>query len=139
MEAARLKNKLTIGRLARLAGVHVETIRYYQRLGLLRAPPRPPGRVREYGERDVGQLKFILRAKECGFTLSDIARLNLHFGQCDCVAMRALTEERLKKVEERLRILRKSRRILKNMLDGCNRNCQSCPLGTLAGHDTAKN
>ena len=60
---------LTIGRLALAADVHVETVRYYQRVGLLREPERPLGGVRRYGQPDVTRLQFIRRAKTMGFSL----------------------------------------------------------------------
>jgi DNA-binding transcriptional MerR regulator len=65
----------TVGRLADLAGVNVETVRYYERRGLLPAPPRTEAGYRRYGEDDVWRLRFIRRAKDLGFTLSEVAEL----------------------------------------------------------------
>ncbi|HEX6218677.1 MAG TPA: MerR family transcriptional regulator, partial [Sphingomicrobium sp.] len=59
----KARTKDTIGRLARAAGVGVETVRYYQRRGLIAEPPRPPGEVRRYGEDDVRRLRFIRSAQ----------------------------------------------------------------------------
>ncbi len=67
--------RLTIGRLARAAGVHVETVRYYQRRGLISVPPRPTGSVRHYPQTAVGQLRFIKRAQDIGFSLAEIKQL----------------------------------------------------------------
>src|SRR3989442_12032960 len=67
--------RLTIGRLARTAGVHVETVRYYQRRGLIAVPPRPTGSVRHYPQTAVGQLRFIKRAQDIGFSLAEIKQL----------------------------------------------------------------
>src|SRR3954468_24758812 len=69
------KNSDTIGGLAKAAGVGVETIRYYQRRGLLTEPARPPGEVRRYGEGDVKRLRFIRSAQAAGFTLNEISEL----------------------------------------------------------------
>ena len=66
---------LTISQLAHEAGVHVETIRYYERRGLLREPPRTPAGYRQYSTADLGRLQFIARAKQLGFTLAEVARL----------------------------------------------------------------
>jgi DNA-binding transcriptional MerR regulator len=64
---------LSIGQLAKAAGVHVETVRYYERRGLLAEPPRTAAGYRQYGEADVWRLEFIGRAKRLGFTLAEIA------------------------------------------------------------------
>ena len=66
---------LTIGRVARLAGVGVETVRFYERQGLLKNPPRKLSGYREYDEDVVAQLRFIRRAKQLGFTLKEIKEL----------------------------------------------------------------
>jgi MerR family copper efflux transcriptional regulator len=66
---------LSIGQLAREAGVHIETIRYYERRGLLPEPPRSEAGYRQYSASDVWRLQFIGRAKRLGFTLNEIAEL----------------------------------------------------------------
>ncbi len=66
---------LTISQLAHEAGVHVETVRYYERRGLLREPPRTPAGYRQYSTADLRRLQFIARAKLLGFTLAEVARL----------------------------------------------------------------
>lgn len=63
---------MTIGRLAKAADVHIETIRYYQRRGLLPEPERPQRGVRRYGEADVSRLRFIRRAQAAGFRLDEL-------------------------------------------------------------------
>jgi MerR family mercuric resistance operon transcriptional regulator len=75
---------MTISRLAAAAGVHVETVRYYQRRGLLPEPERPMGSVRRYGPDDVGRLQFIRRAQAMGFSLDEIAGLLEVKGQRAC-------------------------------------------------------
>jgi DNA-binding transcriptional MerR regulator len=66
---------LTIGELARQADVNVETVRYYERRGLLPEPPRTPSGYRQYGAQDLWRLQFIARAKQLWFTLAEIADL----------------------------------------------------------------
>src|SRR6267154_5774008 len=66
---------LTIGRLARAAGVNVESVRYYQRRGLVAEPERPQNSVRRYSEDSVKRIRFIKRAQDLGFTLAEIANL----------------------------------------------------------------
>jgi DNA-binding transcriptional MerR regulator len=68
-------DSLTISQLAHEAGVHVETVRYYERRGLLREPPRTPAGYRQYSSADLWRLQFIARAKQLGFTLAEVARL----------------------------------------------------------------
>ena len=65
----------TIGRLAAAAGVNVETIRYYERRGLLTPPPRSPAGYRQYSDEALWRLNFIARAKSLGFTLSEVDQL----------------------------------------------------------------
>ena len=62
-----MSESLTIGGLAKAAGVHVETVRYYQRRGLLREPARPLNGIRRYAAADVSRLRFIKHAQESGF------------------------------------------------------------------------
>ena len=67
--------QMTIGKLAQASGVHVETIRYYQRRRLLTEPPKPAAGVRRYGSDAVARVRFIKRAQELGFSLAEIERL----------------------------------------------------------------
>ena len=70
-----MRTELTIGQLATAAGVNVETIRYYQRLGLLDEPEKPAGGHRRYPAEQVKRLRFIKRAQALGFTLTEVAAL----------------------------------------------------------------
>ena len=67
--------KLTIGGVATAAGVNVETIRYYQRRGLVEEPAKSPGGCRSYSTEIVKRIRFIKRAQALGFTLEDVARI----------------------------------------------------------------
>lgn len=122
--------KLTIGRLARAAGVGVTTVRYYQRRGLMREPKKPAsGRFRSYSEQDLQQLLLIKHSKELGFTLAEISRLMTHVEEDDCHAVRNLAKEKLEKVKTQIRALNTRGRALKVMLKECSKDCSStCPL-----------
>jgi MerR family transcriptional regulator, mercuric resistance operon regulatory protein len=103
--------QMTIGRLAAAAGVHVETIRYYQRRGLLPEPKRPAGGVRRYGEDAAARLRFIKRAQDIGFTLDEVAELlKLERG---CRDAHDLAAAKLVGVERRLADLKRIRKTLR--------------------------
>mgnify|MGYP003136621934 FL=1 len=68
-------NSLTIGGLAKAANVSVETIRYYQRRGLIPEPQRPPGGIRRYGATEIDRLMFVKTAQQLGFSLNEIGDL----------------------------------------------------------------
>jgi MerR family mercuric resistance operon transcriptional regulator len=120
----------TIARLAAAAGVHVETIRYYQRLGLVPEPPRPLGGIRRYTEADADRLRFIKRAQAMGFTLAEIVSLLNLQKRRSCHATRELAATRLRLVDARIRELRDLRKELAGLIAGCDANTQdaSCPV-----------
>ena len=123
-------SQMTIGTLARVAGVHVETIRYYQRCGLLAAPPRPLRGIRRYGSDAVARLRFIKRAQELGFSLAETGRLlALQEGQ-SCDAARTLAAEKLAAVDDRLSDLGRMRAVLADLIGRCDAGlCKvSCPI-----------
>ncbi len=120
----------TIGRLARAAGVNVETVRFYHRRGLLPLPGRAYGAVRRYGEESLARLRFIRRAQQLGFTLDEVASLlQLNDGQ-NCRAARALGERKLAVVEARLRDLAALRSELISLVRKCRTTSGRvrCPL-----------
>lgn len=126
----------TIGRLARAAGVNIETIRYYQRRGLLATPRRPLRGVRRYPEETLARLRFIKRAQELGFTLREIAEL-LKLGDGSCRETRAIAEHRLADIETRLRDLQSMRAALDKLIRSCRAGNQSaCPIIASLEHDT---
>jgi MerR family transcriptional regulator, mercuric resistance operon regulatory protein len=117
----------TIGRLAGAVGVNVETVRYYQRRGLLSAPSRMTGRFRRYTDTDVERLRFIKRAQSTGFTLAEIETLLSLRESQSCADTRALAARKLAVVEERLRDLRRLRIELKEWIDLCDHNPIDAP------------
>ena len=102
---------LTIAKLAKAGGVGVETIRYYQRRGLLPEPPRA-GAIRRYGPDDVRRLLFIRRAQAAGFTLETIAELLALDSSEDRARVRALAAERLAALEAKIAELEAARAAL---------------------------
>jgi len=118
---------LTIGRLARAAGVHVETIRYYQRRGLIAEPRRPSGGVRRYGLEAQARLRFVKRAQDLGFTLEEVKAL-LKLGETpNCRGARTLAAAKLQLVESRIHHLGRMREALRSLIRQCDsggkRNC----------------
>jgi MerR family mercuric resistance operon transcriptional regulator len=122
---------LTIGALAQASGVHLETIRYYQRLGLVPQPARPAGSVRRYDARAVARLRFIRRAQQLGFSLDEVGQLlALDDGGRQCGATRRLAEARLAEVEAKLAALARMRRELKRLIAECSgaTRAPACPI-----------
>ena len=120
----------TIARLAGVAGVHIETIRYYQRLKLVPEPPRPLGSVRRYSEADAERLRFIKRAQVMGFTLEEIRSLIALQARRSCRATRDLAATKLSLVDARIRELRNLRKELAGLIAGCDANTKDteCPV-----------
>jgi MerR family transcriptional regulator, mercuric resistance operon regulatory protein len=122
--------ELPIGALAEAADVNVETIRYYQRRGLVEEPNKPPGGHRRYSASAVKRVVFIKRAQQLGFTLEEVkALLRLEDGQ-SCAETRTLAEHKLVMIEERLADLNRMRRLLKTLINECakGKRPRSCPI-----------
>lgn len=111
---------LTIGTVAAAAGVGVETIRFYQRKGLLEEPDRPVGGIRRYGVRDVTRVGFIKSAQRLGFSLDEVAGLLVLEDGTHCDEARALAEAKLVEVRHRLAALRGIERALRAMIEECD-------------------
>jgi MerR family mercuric resistance operon transcriptional regulator len=109
---------MTIARLAAAGGVGVETVRYYQRRGLLAEPPRA-GAVRRYGRQDLRRLLFIRRAQSAGFTLDEIKELLALDSTDDRPRVRALAAERLKALESKIAELETARTALTRLSRAC--------------------
>ncbi len=85
---------LTIGAFAKAAGVNVETIRFYQRKGLLPEPDKPYGSIRRYGEADVARVRFVKSAQRLGFSLDEVAGLLRLDDGAHCDEARVLAEQK---------------------------------------------
>ena len=120
---------LTIGGLAKQAGVNVETIRYYQRRGLLDEPARPAGGIRRYGEVTAARIGFIKRAQEIGFSLDEVKellRLELTPG---CHDAREIAAKKLALVDARIADLQRVRKVLGGLISECKAGGErSCPI-----------
>lgn len=121
---------LTISQLAKQANVNVETVRYYQRRGLLTEPEKPPGGHRRYTQDEVSRLKFIRRAQVLGFTLDEITNL-LHLDGADCCAdTHDLAVAKLALIDEKIAGLTAMRQALAGLVQQCERSVDriACPI-----------
>ncbi|MBI3127680.1 MAG: heavy metal-responsive transcriptional regulator [Candidatus Tectomicrobia bacterium] len=126
------KRPLTIGALARCAGVHVETVRYYERRGLIERPGERRGAFRVYPPEAVGRLSAIKRAQALGFSLEEIrGLLELRLrdrARCGDVLGRA--ERKVAEIDEKIRALQRVRRELRALADACRKDAPAslCPV-----------
>lgn len=120
----------SIGALAQAAGVGVETVRFYQREGLLPEPTKDYGRIRRYGEPDVERLRFIKSAQRLGFTLIEVAGLLKLEDGAHCGEARLLAEQKLADARAKLADLRKIESALIALVKNCcaSEGTLSCPL-----------
>lgn len=127
-----MPTEMLIGELAEAAGVGVETIRFYEREGLLPEPPRNDAGYRMYDTEAVRRVLFIRKAKDLGFTLSetkDLLELRVSdTSACDDVAERA--RRKIATVEERIRELSRVRRVLHDLVESCAAQAETsdCPI-----------
>lgn len=123
------QERLTIGRLAKSAGVNVETVRYYQRRGLLPVPAVPCG-IRRYSEDSLRRLRFIKRAQRMGFTLGEIAELLALGGDDSCPVACGVAQRRLADIERKIADLAAMRQALQSLVAECHENDHGsrCPL-----------
>lgn len=125
-------NALTIGLVARQAGVGVETIRFYERSGLLKEPPRNTSGYRKYSEDAVHRVMFIRRAKELGFSLKEIVDLLSLRVDADtsCADVKARAETKIAGIQDRIRELQRMRRALTKLAASCRGSgpASECPI-----------
>jgi len=121
---------LSIGELAKSAGVNVETVRYYQRRGLLEEPRKPQGGHRRYPVAAARRIGFIKRAQQLGFTLEEVEGLLLLEDGQSCGATRELAARKLETVEARIRDLARMRRLLRGLIGECEngKRPRCCPI-----------
>jgi MerR family mercuric resistance operon transcriptional regulator len=123
------KNSDTIGALARAGGVGVETVRYYQRRGLLPEPARPHGEVRRYGPTDLRRLKFIRSAQAAGFTLNEIGELIELSVSDDRARARELAQARVDALDAKIKELQEAREALAGLAGACaKKRTGPCPI-----------
>lgn len=125
---------ITRGKLAKLTGCNAETIRYYEKSGLLADPRRSASGYRIYGEEHVKALRFILRAKDLGFSTDRIRGfLNLSFdrNQHTRAEVKDLTEQHISDVSEKIRDLERLKKRLSEIsshCDGSGKSAETCPI-----------
>jgi len=126
LKSATSRSGITVGRLAETAGVNVETIRYYQRIGLLPLPKRNYGRIRRYSADDLMRVRFIRRSQALGFSLDEVALLlGLSDGK-HCAETKALAQRKLAMVEEKIADLAAIQRALKGLVTQCAKGSRGC-------------
>ena len=123
-------DNLSIGAFAEAAGVNVETIRFYQRRGLLPEPDRPYGSIRRYGEADVARVRFVKSAQRLGFSLDEVDGLLTLDDGAHCDEARQLAEHKLIDVRSKLADLLRIESVLATLVDDCcaSHGTVSCPL-----------
>ena len=124
--------KLTTGRVAQLGGVNLETIRYYERRGLLQKPPRTEAGYRQFSPETAQRLRFIKRAKELGFSLDEIGELLTLRVQPKQKRgdVRTRAEAKIADIENKIETLAAMKTVLRNLVDQCE-HCASddeCPI-----------
>ncbi len=121
---------MKIGALAEKSGVHVETIRYYQTLGLMPRPARAHGSVRRYGEEAASRLRFIKRAQGLGFSLDEVKLLlDLSVGE-HCAETRTFARQKKRLVEKKIEGLRAIQAALDKLVRACGTGTKGrgCPI-----------
>lgn len=119
----------TISKLAKELGINVETIRFYERIGLIDQPSKPTTGYRHYSDQILDRIRFIKRAQELGFTLEEVTNL-LVLNDQPCDKVQKLAEKKLSTVRVKIKDLRKLETALDNLLDECRSNDDSshCPV-----------
>ena len=115
--------ELTIGKLSNQTGVKIETIRYYEKIGLVPPPPRKQGGHRIYNDDLAQRLRFIRRSRELGFSLDDIrALLGLEDKKPSCAQVYDISTEHLSEIRKKIADLKKLEKSLSAMAKKCDRN-----------------
>jgi Hg(II)-responsive transcriptional regulator len=123
---------LTIGQVAKAAKVHVETLRYYERRGLVPKPPRAPSQYRDYPEETVPRVQFVKHAQELGFSLREIRELlSLRAApRARCADVKRRAETKIREIEAKIRALLAMRRALVGLMSQCDGKlpASACPI-----------
>ena len=128
-----MKEKIfTIGKVARLTAVGIETIRFYEREGLIPEPPRRESAYRQYPPATIDRVRFIKRAKDLGFTLAEIKELlDLSVGpKTTCADVKRKADEKIKEVDVKISDLKRIRKALNRLTDQCRGKgpVSECPI-----------
>ena len=123
------KSSTTISKAAARAGVGIETVRYYQRLGLIEEPGKPVTGYRLYPEQTIALIRFIKHAQELGFTLKEVKVL-VELGEQNCLETRDMAGLKLELVQSKIRDLQLIEHNLKDLIRHCDtrREDEACPI-----------
>jgi len=134
-----MSKELTIGRVAKLARVNVETIRYYQRRGLIAEPDKPHMGYRRYPMEMVKRLRFIKRAQALGFSLEEVSGLLGLEEACACAETRALAAHKVDLIDRKLADLAAMRTALADLVHQCDAGepAEGCPIIQVLSQDEA--
>ena len=126
----RNAESMTIGELAKATGVHIETIRFYQRRGLMDEPERPAGGIRRYGDIDGARIRFIKSAQKLGFSLDEVIILLALEDGADCESAVKIAQKKLIEVKDKINDLRRIKKSLSGLIRQCEKKTGQvcCPL-----------
>ena len=132
--------KLTIGKVAAAAAVNVETIRFYQRRGLLTEPPKSQGGFRYYEDATIARVRFVKRAQALGFSLEEVMGLLALEESNACGPTHDAAVRKLQLVDERIKDLKRIRSTLKKLVQQCEAGpgAVSCPIIESLAHSASK-
>lgn len=126
------KTELTVGKLADITGVNIETIRFYEKKGILPPPQRKPSGYRLYAKEDIKRVQFIIHAKELGFSLREIKELmELRINaDSNCNEVRRQTEIKISDIEKKISNLQRIHNVLTKLAGDCRTRGQTsdCPV-----------
>tara|TARA_R110001583_G_scaffold6774_8_gene34063 strand:- start:4021 stop:4404 length:384 start_codon:yes stop_codon:yes gene_type:complete len=118
----------TISKVAKELGVNIETIRFYERKGLIEQPLKPEIGYRHYPKTTIHRIRFIKRSQELGFTLGEIANL-LNLNDEPCNQVQEIAQDKLSAVQQKIADLHSLEKALKNLLNQCQSNDDKhCPI-----------
>ncbi len=124
-----MANKLTISSIAKEIGISVETIRYYERIGLISQPEKPSSGYRIYGNDIFEKLYFIKRAKTLGFSLNEISDI-MAIGDKGCKETKEIALQKLQNIKNKINDLESISKTLEELIKSCNSNTEykGCPI-----------
>jgi MerR family mercuric resistance operon transcriptional regulator len=134
-----LMQRLTISRLAQLGGVNLETVRYYERRGLLPKPPRTEAGYRQFSPEAAQRLRFIKRAQELGFSLEEVRELlALRVEPGNCADVRARAHAKIADIEEKMKTLAAMKSTLRGLVNQCEQSASTSECVILASLEDCK-
>ena len=127
-------NSLTIGKLAEAAGVNIETIRYYQKIGLLQQPNKPQNGYRQYNYHNIQIIHFIKRSQKLGFSLTEIKEL-IALGGHNCTDVQNCARQKRSQIATQIRELISQQNTLDTLINSCRDDSQCCAIVTTLSKD----